>query len=354
VSGDSTNSSISILYLGGQSSAYFELKKQLGATPFVVQKYDMDEILQRREPEPAVVVCSEPPPNISLMEVAQAIRMTYPTCTIYYLSNLRNEFNRKNLCKNGFTDAFLLPGDSSLFGDALKSELSKASKGRIRHYRSVKLLDISAGTKLDFDVHVHLPLNNKYIKFSKAGETIDDLRLQRLEKKEKNSVFVASEQMSAFYQYAANQLKSLSDDNLSETEKQEKRQNMVRELMSGMFAENVSGEVDTFSQGKEILKDCQEVIKSYVLGSDDGKNNWYKTIVMTSGGKSSAYSHAVNTSTYAALFSIALGVGKPEELALAGLLHDLGLTLIPYEIQIKPENLRTSEEQATYLSHAVK
>ncbi len=345
---------IEILFLGSQNSTYFELKKHLGVIPFRTQKYDMDALMTRLDSEPAVVICSEPPEKISLMEVAQAIRMTYPTCTIYYASTLRNEFNRKNLLKNGFTDAFLLPGDSPLFEDALKHEIARASKGKIKHYRAVKLLDLAPGTKLNFDVHIHLPLNHKYIKFSKSGEVIDELRLQRLEKKEKNSIHVASDQMSEFYKYAASQLKTLGDENLSETERQERRQNMVRELMSGMFAESTTGEVDTFSQGKEILKDCQEIIKSYVIGSDDGKNNWYKTIIMTAGGKSSAYSHAVNTSTYAALFSIGLGIGKPEDLALAGLLHDVGLTMIPPEIQAKKEEQRTPEEQQIYLSHAEK
>ncbi len=63
------------------------------------------------------------------------------------------------------------------------------------------------------------------------------------------------------------------------------------------------------------------------------------------------YSHGGNTSTYAALFSMGLGVGKPEELAIAGILHDVGLVDVPAEIQEKPETDWTAVEKETYQKH---
>jgi HD-GYP domain-containing protein (c-di-GMP phosphodiesterase class II) len=94
-------------------------------------------------------------------------------------------------------------------------------------------------------------------------------------------------------------------------------------------------------------------VKSYVLASP-GQNSWYDRIQSIAGGGSDSFSHAANVSTYAALFSLGLYIGKPEELAMAGILHDIGLVDVPAEIQLKPEESRTAEEKAIYQGHVEK
>lgn len=66
---------------------------------------------------------------------------------------------------------------------------------------------------------------------------------------------------------------------------------------------------------------------------------------------SSQTSHLSNTSTYAALFSMATGVGRPEELAMAALFHDLGLSIVPSSIQEKSVSEWTDKERDIYQSH---
>jgi HD-GYP domain-containing protein (c-di-GMP phosphodiesterase class II) len=46
-----------------------------------------------------------------------------------------------------------------------------------------------------------------------------------------------------------------------------------------------------------------------------------------------------------------LGIGDPEEMAIVGLLHDIGLADIPQEILQKPEGERTPAEKQTYATH---
>ena len=51
--------------------------------------------------------------------------------------------------------------------------------------------------------------------------------------------------------------------------------------------------------------------------------------------------------TFASLFSIGLGIGKPDEIAVAGLLHDVGIAKIPYEIQERNTGM-TADEKKDY------
>jgi HD-GYP domain-containing protein (c-di-GMP phosphodiesterase class II) len=140
-----------------------------------------------------------------------------------------------------------------------------------------------------------------------------------------------------------------SSTTMSETERREKKQRAVRDLMSQMFATDVASD---FSQGQEIVKDCQEIIKSYVV-TEDGKNSWYEKILSNTGEASGNYNHSANVSTFAALFSIGLGIGKPDELAMAGLLHDIGIAELPPEIQAKKEEEMTPEELHLWRQHPI-
>ncbi|MES2855949.1 MAG: HD domain-containing phosphohydrolase, partial [Bdellovibrionota bacterium] len=56
-------------------------------------------------------------------------------------------------------------------------------------------------------------------------------------------------------------------------------------------------------------------------------------------------------SDLAALLSIGLGIGNAEEVALAAMLHDIGLTDLPGDICSKSETERSKEEQALYQTH---
>jgi HD-GYP domain-containing protein (c-di-GMP phosphodiesterase class II) len=84
----------------------------------------------------------------------------------------------------------------------------------------------------------------------------------------------------------------------------------------------------------------------------DGPNgNWYARLLSATGGSSDTYSHAADVSTYAALFGIALGLKTIEDLALAGLLHDIGLAKVPGEITAKDPSEWTEAEKQEYEKH---
>jgi putative nucleotidyltransferase with HDIG domain len=191
-----------------------------------------------------------------------------------------------------------------------------------------------------------MPLNKKYVTFSHGGDQLSEDRAEKLAQHKITSVFVPQDQMQKFYEYTAARLKDLStNQKMSETERRDKLQGAVRDLISGIF----NGETVSAGSGKQVIEDCQKIVSTFILSST--KSDWYSKILSITSDTSNTYSHAANTSTFASLFSIALGIGNPEELALAGLLHDIGMAKVPIEIQNKRPEEWTPEEKAIYEKH---
>ena len=310
------------------------------------------EILMEQvvDPAPAIVFCGSQTGEMNPSELAQLMRSTYQDAHIYFVSSDRATFKRDLLVKNGFNDAFLVPIDNGTLRESVEARLAELKAGPEKSYRSVSLIDVAPDEKLSFDVFVFLPMNGKHVRFSAANEALSKERADRLKKHQVRSVHVKQDQMQAFYKFTAEQLKKMdSSSTMSETERREKKQRAVRDLMSQMFATDAASD---FSQGQEIVKDCQEIIKSYVV-TEDGKNSWYEKILSNTGEASGNYNHSANVATFAALFSIGLGIGKPDELAMAGLLHDIGVAELPPEIQAKKEEEMSPHELHLWHQHPI-
>jgi HD-GYP domain-containing protein (c-di-GMP phosphodiesterase class II) len=345
-----TQSSIKIyvLCVGLEDFAKELLKDTLALAEVIFLTFDLDKLMEPLTNAPHLILCGPPTKDISIVEMGQMLSMQYKRVPLYFAAIDRVGYDRKEFVKNGFTDAYLLPMDLDVLQANAKDYFSKIANGEIKSYRAVKLLDIEPGVVLDFDTTIYLPSNNRYIKYSSAGDPIEKERLEKLNQHKMSSVYVTVDQMPKFYAFTASQLKqSASSDKLSATERKEKTEGAVRELVSGLFSTNVKEA--TFDHGQELLKDCREIVNSFI--SETSSAEWHKRLLATMGEISSSYGHAANVSTYAALFSIGLQIGNPSDLATAGLLHDLGEGNVPAEIVAKKEEDRTKEEQALYQKH---
>lgn len=285
--------------------------------------------------------------DLDTVEIAQSLRGSMREAKILFCHDSRDMgFNHYEFVKNGFTEAFLLPFDTDEFRSSLESFAVKIRELAV--YRPVRVVDIQEGSVLDFDLYILLPANRKYLHYSSAGCAIESGRLERLKNHSVGAVFVPLEQMDKFYDYSASRLKTLlgQEEALNETQRRDRLQLAVRDLMLGIF--NTEEKTD-FEEGKRMLENTTEIIKSFILQSPQA--DLYTEVLRTIGDISNSYSHLSNVSTYAALFSMATGVGQPEELAIAALFHDLGLSIVPASIQEKPEEDWTNKEREIYESH---
>jgi len=281
-------------------------------------------------------------------ELAQSLRMQFMQTPIFYVTSMRDQFERIEFIKNGFTDSFLIPLDGDLLKKKITEALEFAYKAK-KAMRSVKLIDIGANSKVEFDISIYLPANKKYIKYTAAGDTIDAERIDKLKKNKVNNIFVPVDQMKQFYDYTAQQLKTLNTPGgkMSETERKEKLETAVRDLITGMFVTDSSEA--TIEAGRMMVSDCQEIVNSFIMNNSPG--DWYSKISKNIGNATDAYSHSTAVSTFASLFSIGLQMGKPEDLAVAGMFHDLGMSDVPMEVQNKPEEQRSAQEKKLYQMH---
>ena len=339
---------LSFLCLGVDAPSLTALTAAVPTANLQASGYEMTFFEQAVPVPPLAILCGTPPEEMQPVEVAQSLRMIYPTTPIFFLTLKRETFNRKSLQKNGFTDAFLLPTDQSVLNDAVQRMLALA--GELKVFRNVRLVDIPSDNVLGFDLYLHMPANNKYIKYAASTDVLDASRLERLNNKQINTISVSEDQMEKFYEFTAAQLKKLgSSTTISETEKRQLRERAVRDLFTGIFGE--SDKADSIGHGREVMNDCQQIIKSYIVGENAQPSKWIDKMLSISSTMGNVYNHAANVSTYAALFSIGLGIGNADEIALAGLLHDIGLADLPSEVTSKEDGERSPEEEAIYRKH---
>ncbi len=340
-----------VLVCGLDSVCRSVLDKFISPAQFVEVPYDLEKMAETKvAPEPLILVFGSPPAGVKPNEAAQVARMQYPNQSIYYLTSNRENFDRAEFQKNGFTDAFLIPIDTEITTQTIKDELARASKGTIRAYRPVQLVDLRPNETLDFDTYMYMPANKKHLKMTAAGDEIDPSRHEKLTKSGINAVHVGSDQIQKFYAFAAKKLRDLQKGGpgLSETERKERMTGAIRGLMASVF--NDSSSDATIESGRNVVADCQAIVKDFITEGAD-KNSWYAKMLQVTGAEAGNYNHAGNVATFGALFSLAVGIGKPEDIALAGLLHDMGIADLPPSVQGKGPHERSKEEEEEYRKH---
>jgi HD-GYP domain-containing protein (c-di-GMP phosphodiesterase class II) len=344
---------LTVFMIGFEDSVFADYKTILGEVDYqsISNTEQFSDLADREDFSGIlvpVVLCGSLIPELSPAEVAQIARMKFPQARLFYITRTREVYDKKALLKNGFNDAFLLPIDKSVLAATLKEVSVLLDPDNVIIMKPVKLVDMDAGTNLDFDVRIRLPRNKKYVTYSRKGEAVDANRLNKLSQGSHDTLYIDSKDTEAFYQYSASVLKSLSKSaSLGETEKQVRIQNSVRNLFSNIFSDpNSEGNI---TSGKEMLSDCKMIVDQFILSDDTP--DWYHKLKKTMGSAGDTYSHAMRVSTYAALFSIGLQIGKPEEMAIAGMFHDLGMSELPDELQEKPYQEMTAKEKELYHLH---
>jgi len=307
---------ITVLAIGMENGTLRALAAAKLPATLVEMTFDMEKLIEAFVPAPGIILAGLPPAEISVAEVAQLLRGVYPDTPIHFIADIKHASDRKDLIKNGFTEVFFLPIDLPPLFQSLREGLAlQGSQERV--YRNVKVLDVAPDTVLDFNTSVA-------------------------------SLCVPIEEMKKFYSYTASRLKDLNGNTkISETERSERLESSVREVVTGLFSDTAT----STEQGKAAVSTLQSIVRSYVVQSSPNGSELYNRFLAIAAQSGSAYARASATSTYAALFAIGLGLKDVDDIALAGILHDLGMAKVPAEVLALPSEHWLPADREVYESH---
>lgn len=312
-------------------------------------EYDVDKIMDPLDNAPEVILCFPSRCEMSTLEIAQTLRMNYPDMAIFFIATDKKDFDKKKLIKNGFTQAYLIPWEKADLIRNLREEAIYTIIPELRNYKPVKVVDLLPDTILDFSMKAFLPKNGKMVSFSQAGDPIPGEKLKKLFECAMNTLFVHKDEMECFRNYTAKTLsKLLKPGAISETEKQEKLETAVRDLISDMFIDDIKE--NTFSKSQSLLNEVKDIISLLIQESDFELS---KKIDLLVNQEKNFYLHLSNVSTFAGLFAIVLKFDKPEQMALAGLLHDIGKINLPQEIADLEESEMGPHALEAYHKHPI-
>lgn len=330
------------IYGADENLVHPEIKKASSAIQYI--QYDIEQMLDPLPEVPDVILCYPPAESLSLpaLEIAQTLRSVYMETPLFFISLDKKTFDKKRLIKNGFTQAFLLPWEKADLLRAMNEEQICSMLPELRDYKAIKVADIKPGVVLDFSMKVYLPKSNKLLPFSFEGDPISDDKFQKLAESNLNTLFVKKDEVEKFRQYTAKIFK----DMMSETDKQDKLEVCVRDLLSDMFIEDVKE--NTFGSSHALLNEVKDIIK--ILIEDSHKEVALKIDNLVN-QEQNFYLHLSNVSTYAGLFAMVIGLPNPQDVALAGLLHDIGKINLPPEIAELEESELTEAGKEAFKKH---
>ncbi len=338
----------SILHLGLDSHSFQIIEGKFPDFKFEAMTFDEDDLIVERQGHIDYIFCGYPSDAVSLIEVAQTLRLQYSASHIVLISDKKVPYNKKDLIKNGFNDVFFFPTDKTIFENTLESLKSKQAGSKMP-FVPIKVSDLINIEDFDIPAYVYLPANDRYVPFNASGAKIEEHKKRKMEEMNLTTLHIYESDLPQFYQCYANSIKAIQNsDKLSETEKRNILKVIIRELIADLFTEEVSG----YNKSLKVNESCKEIIMAYIQSSKDTVA-WYNKMMSLGGEQEEFYTHSANAMIATTLFAIGLGfsMSSIESLAIASLMHDIGLSRIPIELLEADYNDLSPENKLIYSKH---
>lgn len=282
-------------------------------------------------------------------EWVQSTKMNYPDCPIIVLHSAAAPLDFDIVKKNGATEIMHINFDREFISDMVLQLAPIEMEGDqipITALMPVDLRDMDADSNINFDIFVHLPTNQRSILMRKSGDVVDQKHLDKFNSL-KQQMYIKKTQMKSFFEYARTVMSMRNMPlPISMTEKFHRSKKVIYEIM----AQFLNGAATDYSQGKEILDKCKFIVADFELAKDLSTQEIFDEIFRFSGNVRTLYHDCICLSAYAAYFAQLMGWGpeKRESAAIAGLLHNIGLSQLPATVGDKLYKDYSDEEKAQY------
>lgn len=256
--------------------------------------------------------------DLPALELAQSLRMQLPNTKLYFLCGFNDAVPPADLVKNGCDVFFLFPLDLRHFKRAMRIAL--ASSDEDSHLHAVPAEDLAAGTHIDFDVSVFLPMNKRYVKIMKSGDPVRETVL----KEDVKQIFVAEKDLDRFVKYSHEVHK---DHGGSKYEKQQSRVGKLRDLYHDLI---MASPTLNFDEGKRLVSRGRELAEE-IARETETANVRREFVVGLNEGEYDLCERSLKFAETASALARRLQKMDPVDAALASLFMDIGKLIIPLD-----------------------
>ncbi len=228
-----------------------------------------------------------------------------------------------------------------------------ASK-KITDYFEAKLSEIKPLVTLDFDVHLYFVQNQHMMVLLKKNETPTSELLQKYRTKGLDKIWIHKNDLEIYKKYTESRSKegALLNALLHSSELGVELQKAAGKEIARVLL-NTAAQATTVEEqeqnNKKMFKTIQDILEQTALQSESLVSEILKLCDVDP-----VLEHAANVATYAVVFAMAFGKIEPDllaDIALAGLLHDVGVSQIPFSIVLTPWKAMDREILKEYSSH---
>lgn len=286
--------------------------------------------------------------RVQLLELSKKIKAfqkSFPNCRtqIFGLYSGALPFKVNDLYMIGFHGTFQFPLEEELLINKifelmpvykLASELSADDLVRVH------IIEIEGIKVLPFDLFVFLPMNNKAILYMEKNCVMDAKQIQKFKENSHYALYVRRSDIKAYRDLARDQLKSVNQlPGLSALEKSKE----VGRRLSGLMGSFFGGDDFNEDEGKQLQTNLNAIVGEMDTPSQD--------ITRFTGERMTMASHGQNASVYCYMFGMAMGLTDGQSLRLGGLLHDIGITELPTDIQKGLPDKLDKDQSAKFKIH---
>lgn len=195
----------------------------------------------------------------------------------------------------------------------------------------IQSLDIEAEAQITFNLYVNLPLNKKYILYRRAGGQVETQRLERLTEGNVTNFFIEKKDYNEFVRYVAKRLCALVGPN--EGPNRKAMETAAKAILSSTLEQN---DPSIAAAMMANLKDITGMIIENSLESVDVRTKkLYHRLALLADKGTDFQKHPVNAASLAVLITFGIGYSREQilmDVAMAALLHDLGLSRVPPKV----------------------
>lgn len=241
---------------------------------------------------------------------------------------------------------------------------------KIEDYFSVDLIMLKPKLPLYFDIHLFFSQNQHVMMWKKKNEVVTAEFIDRYFNRGQRKIWILNQDRKAYERYLQGdpdpdskkippsppKPKSHSGTvlkNVLQSKKipPEEKKKIVSQAAKKILQECTDAK--NLAEQKEANRRARKIIEDAIAAQLSQSLELLKDLWKMS-GEEPMVEHASNVSTYTVIFSMSFGKISPEllsDLAMAGLLHDLGICKLPIQLTLKTWNAMTDSEKKEYESH---